>query len=135
MNNINTYKEINKELSELIHDKHFSLEKIQLNGNDLIVPFIDYIEIFDRKNIIKKVLIFQKYQYELYKATLIFKNVKNYEIEDTERIDTYDINEMFYNDGIIQIKTNVPLTFTIYVDKLEIQLIVEKCGEKTSWGI
>jgi hypothetical protein len=56
-------------------------------------------------------------------AWMFIHNVTSIHIEDTEHIDTYDIDYLQVLDHIVKIVTNIPLTLSFNVSALHIEAV------------
>ena len=54
---------------------------------------------------------------------LMIYHINHVDITDTERIRYYDINEISFRDGCLNITTGVPLGFRVTVSKLKLRLV------------
>jgi hypothetical protein len=103
-----------KTIVDVIHDWWFDLDKIRFDPDTstLSIPFSEQID-DDHKTESKNT-----------KENLLLqiKHVQKYQINDTEKIGTYDFNEIEYDEdkNRLNITTGVPLGFEIYISGFEI---------------
>ena len=125
------------QLNAAIHDCWFDIEKVSFKNDTLKFFFTRYLEI--EKDVKKKFLFFKKYELLGVECILQIHEVKAYEIIDTEKVQYYDFNELFFDsvDNIISICTGVPITIKINVFSLKISLINTDniIDKKSYWGI
>jgi arsenate reductase (thioredoxin) len=109
----------------LIHDQWFNVADVAYDpeARTLTVPF-------DREDRDAAVtertgLLFRLVRIPSFRWYLKFESVRDYEIIDTERVGTYDFNEVVYDEEKkrFSVETNIPLR--MYVDVDDIHVLVE----------
>lgn len=107
---INDTSELNSIISE-IHDLWFDVEQVKNNYSDNSVKFGLASNSSDLKE--KKI-----------EKTLKVNNVANLEINDTEQVGYYDVNELIYDkdNKTVTVTTGVPIQIKIQVNDFELEL-------------
>ena len=115
------------ELTFWIHDCFFCVSSIQFDPQKrvLSIPFAR-----ERLESTRKLggKLLKTFEVPKVACDLSFRNVMDYAIEDQQRIDCYDFNEVRYNlpDQKLVIVTNIPTDAWLVVSRIEVELRVSK---------
>lgn len=111
-------------ITKLVHDMWFSADGIVYDPTrkDLLIPFVE------RRNVAKELAHKSVSPAEIFPQSLIIHNVLEYDIEDTEQVGEYDLNELLYNaeSHRIQITTGVPIKIEAKVNTFHITLVLSE---------
>jgi len=120
---IQSSEEIGK-LNRLIHDCFFSAEKIVYNKEEstLVIPYKR--EAVERGEPAGRALFLKKQRVPVIACFLRIHRVRNYILEDTERVGEYDFNEVEYEpgNGSLVITTGIPLKLEAEVEGIDIEV-------------
>jgi len=113
------------DILDYIHDREFNLSDIVFDSQKsiLIIP----TTVREYKTIRKgnSSLLFKKYIVPVFKATLIIMNVVNYNIFDSEHIETYAFNILRFKDDILTINAVPCLKISVEIQGLNIELRID----------
>ncbi len=116
-------KEIDKILG-YIHDSFFDKKDVVFNPelSTLEIKFIR--DKNEEKRLIKKILFIKKWNVPIIESTLRINYVEDYHIEDKANIESYDFNEIKYNEkeGNIVITSGFPFSINVKVKKFQIDM-------------
>jgi hypothetical protein len=98
------------ELLDLIHDRWFDADAIQLTGTNLLIPFAS-----------KAVRRASKAEID---SVLVIEQVRGYDLVDTEQIRLYDFNDVSFDEqsSRLAITTGIPLKLEVEVDEFKVVL-------------
>jgi hypothetical protein len=126
-----TASELSK-INQLIHDYWFDIEDVSFDAQAGVVtlPFTRPEQDKDRE--VGKARLLQKVEVPYYLFLLRIYHVKQWHVEDRERVGLYDFNEVIYElpSGLVRITTGIPIHLVAEVEELE--LSVEKTDKVVS---
>ncbi len=113
-------------LSGLIHDSWFDLAKLLHSKADRSMVIEIAIESWDKRLYEDHRVLFRRIKVPYLKAFLTIYNVDDFEIRDTEKVGTYDINWIHYDssNGTVKFETGIPLFMEVRVENLDVRLEV-----------
>ena len=125
----NLYAQNNKQLSnviDFIHDCWFSLSEVNFDEKASLIRISFEKEMSDSPQKVKKIFFMKRMEIAVVECVLNICDVEKYDVEDTEKIDKYDFNEIHYDKqkGVLSISTGIPLRFNIDVKRLDISVNV-----------
>lgn len=97
-------------INSLIHDLWFPVTRIRRDGTDLLVPFASQSV--------------NRAAQATFDATLRLRNVRSWQVFDTEQIEIYDFGNMTFDEpsGRLTIEGNIPLRIEIEVDRFGVSI-------------
>ncbi|MEW6600530.1 MAG: hypothetical protein AB1499_06130 [Nitrospirota bacterium] len=118
-----------------IHDRFFVVEDIVFDPESRCLR-IPLSVIDDKGNLSRKIFFLKKLTHDILAAELIIKNVIDYKIEDISQTGKGDINTIVLDEDNLVIKCGLPVTVTIKVSELLLELIVSDkvVGQKSFWN-
>lgn len=124
-------------ITDLIHDRFFDLGKVEFDGPKEVITIPFEEEKKELSVTLKNYILFRKVAIPLVRHYLRIYNVKNVIINDTEKIGSYDFNELVINGSKLAIKTGIPLEFEAEISDLQIEIeqTEEIIGHEEKWRV
>ena len=122
-------------INDVIHDSWFDVNDINYDRHKGEVVF--YFEIKERSlassAAIKKSVL-NKYIDSITPAMLLFKNVEEFTIVDSERVGLYDFNRILGDSSarLLIVETGIPITINIKVSDMDVR--IEFADKKLAGG-
>ena len=118
-----------------IHDRFFAVEDMVFDSENRCLR-IPLSVIDDKGNLSKKIFFLKKLTHNILAAELIIKNVIDYKVEDKSQTGKGDINTIILDGDNLVIKCGIPVTVTIKISELLLELVVSDkvVGQKSFWN-
>jgi len=120
-----------------IHDAWFEKADVRFHPDRQVMEIPLKREKWEERKTLKRLLFAKKVSTPVVWSILSVAHVRSYEIQDTARIGSYDIQGIQYHDDTVVISSNVPLTITLKVSGLEVSLVDadELIEDRTGWTL
>lgn len=124
--------ELNR-INELIHDYWFDLEDVTFDEATSAVQIRFLRPRLGPAEKSSGWSLFRRVDVDYVGSFLRIAQVRSWALEDTERIGSYDFNELRYDQAAhrIQIATGIPLGFHVDVEALDVSVLVTDTVVKT----
>jgi len=113
-------------ITGLVHDCYFDVDKIEFDEikGELRIPF-DYGADKEAR-VLRRIWFLSKAETPFLEALLTIHKVKNWALNDTEGIGSYDFNELTFDEKsqTVTVKSNVPLGLSAEVENLQVSVSI-----------
>jgi len=118
----NSFNEL-EQIVDFTHDQKFDIEDVKFENNTISIKFCKVRT--DNKNVINNYFLFKKITQPIEECYLNIHNVKDYKLDDKEKIGVYEFNSWVYleEEGKLIVTTTIPTNFEIYISKFEIETV------------
>jgi hypothetical protein len=112
-------------IDDVIHDAWFDVSNIEFDSDTSVLSIEFDRELKDKSTVIEKNWMMEKREVPLVQCFLNIFQVESYEIDDTERVGSYDFTTLEYNSDLrcISIITGTPIGFEIKVRDFEVSVV------------
>jgi len=112
-------------ICDVIHDAWFDVSNIEFDSNTSVLSIEFERELTDESTVVEKTWMMEKREVPLVQCFLNIFHVESYEIDDTERVGSYDFTTLEYNSVLrsISIITGTPIGIEIKVRDFEVSVV------------
>ena len=112
-------------IRDVIHDAWFDVSNIEFDANTSVLSIEFERELKEQATVVEKNWRMEKLEVPLVQCFLNIFQVESYEIDDTERVGSYDFNTLEYNPDrrSITILTGTPIGIEIKVKEFEVSVV------------
>ena|SRR5215217_394973 len=112
-------------ICDVIHDAWFDVSNIEFDANTSVLSIEFERELTDESTVVEKTWMMEKREVPLVQCFLNIFHVESYEIDDTERVGSYDFTTLEYNSVLrsISIITGTPIGIEIKVRDFEVSVV------------
>ena len=112
-------------IDDVIHDAWFDVSNIAFDSNTSVLSIEFDLELKDESTVVEKNWMMKKLEVPLVQCFLNIFHVESYEIDDTERVGSYDFTSLEYNSDLrcISIITGTPIGIEIKVRDFEVSVV------------
>lgn len=104
-------------ITDVLHDHFFSLPSVLSQRGAVVI-----VEFKEEQGFFKK-------RWSPRSEYLTIHHVRFIEVNDSQQVRLYDVNELIYVDGVLRIKTGITLKLLFHVDSLHLTLRTELGGD------
>jgi hypothetical protein len=111
-------------ITDVIHDAWFDVSNIEFDSKTSVLSIEFERQLKDESTVVEKNWMMKKIEVPLVQCFLKFFHVESYEIDDTERVGSYDFTNLEYNSDLrcISIITGTPIGIEIKVRDFEVSV-------------
>lgn len=112
-------------IRDVIHDAWFDVSNIEFDSSASVLSIEFERALKDESTVVEKNWMMEKLEVPLVQCFLNFFHVESFEIDDTERVGSYDFSDLEYNSerGCISILTGTPIGIEIKVREFEVSVV------------
>ena len=112
-------------IDDVIHDSWFDVSNIEFDSKTSVLSIEFERQLKDESTVVEKNWMMKKIEVPLVQCFLKFFHVESYEIDDTERVGSYDFTNLEYNSDLrcISVITGTPIGIEIKVRDFEVSVV------------